>query len=657
MGKLKQVPFWGTIRGRVAVVLAVPTCLLLALTGAGVADRAADWWGARDTAERVELTLDVQELVRQLQRERGLTSGLLGGAEDYRSPLADTRRRVDEARDALDGSDPAVDGALGKLNRLAAVRADADQRSLDRTTALDFYTEAITALNAVELVDPRGDTALADGLAALTAVVDATESVALERGFMNGVFAAGSFAEGEYTVFSEVRAARMAALAVFARHATDAQRSGLETAFAGAEAERAAGYEDIARHGADGRPLGVEPAGWWADMTVLVDDLHRVQQGIGSDLRTRAGEVSSVATAQLGGFLALGVLIAALAAALAWVSSRSITRPLGALARQAHEVAARRLPETVRAVQDGTADPDGTRGGRPAARPAPEPDGGGSGGGAEEISRLAAALHKVELAAVELAAEQAALRRNSTESLSGLGRRNQRLLKRQLQLITALESQEMDPDALAGLFELDHLATRMRRNADSLLILTGEEGPPALWKGTIPVTDVVRSAISEVEDYRRVTVAETDPCRIQGSAVAELSHLLAELIENALTATPADRAVEVYGWRDGGEYCLAVVDRGTGMTGPELARANGRLSGRESFLDAPARALGHYVVGRLAARLGAQVELRHTEAPTAQGPVHRGAGITAFVALPPRLLAPEPEARGARRPRVPAGAA
>ncbi|WP_328928452.1 ATP-binding protein [Streptomyces sp. NBC_00190] len=149
--------------------------------------------------------------------------------------------------------------------------------------------------------------------------------------------------------------------------------------------------------------------------------------------------------------------------------------------------------------------------------------------------------------------------------------------------------------------------------------------------------EVVQSAVSEVEQYRRVAATEIEPCRIRGDFVADLSHLLAELIENALVYSGVLLPVEVYGWRELDEYCLAVVDWGIGMSPEELARANARLSGHESFLVAPTRYLGHYVAGRLTGRLGAHVELRPTE----------GSGITAYVGLPAAVLVEEAGVRAA----------
>ncbi|GAA3832318.1 hypothetical protein GCM10022403_076830 [Streptomyces coacervatus] len=634
--RLPTLPGWNSIRGRMAIVLAVPTCLLLALTGLGVAGRASDWSAARATEAHVGVLLRVQDVVREVQRERGLTNGLLGGAEEYRDDVRQQRERTDAAEArltaALDderGDLPraavsALDAAGLPLAALTSVRTGVDAGTADRTATLNTYTKAVTALIDAESAGaPGGDNRIARGVQSLQALARATEAVALERGSLNGVFAAKHFRFGEYLGFTEVRATRVAAVGQFRALAGRAQESALDKAFASAAARRVAGYEKQAESGADGSALHVAPARWWADMTTLVDDLHGVQKQVGDDVRVQAADTGDSATRQLVGYLALGALILAVATALAVFSARSITRPLGALADEADAVAGNRLPDAVRRIQQ--ADPD-----------TPLPPEGGSNqlpGSAREITRLAAALRNVERTAVDLAAEQAVLRRNSTESLASLGRRNQTLLNRQLGLITTLESQELDPDALGELFELDHLATRMRRNAESLLVLAGEESPARSWSGTIAVADVVRSAVAEVEQYQRVAAVDIEQCRIRGHAVAELSHLLAELVENALMFSPPKQPIEVYGWRDGAEYCLAVVDRGIGMTPERMDQANSLLAGRGgALLAAPTRFLGHHVVGALAARLGAHVELRPTQ----------GTGVTAYVALPAKLVQEQP---------------
>ncbi|WP_374064466.1 ATP-binding protein [Streptomyces himalayensis] len=153
----------------------------------------------------------------------------------------------------------------------------------------------------------------------------------------------------------------------------------------------------------------------------------------------------------------------------------------------------------------------------------------------------------------------------------------------------------------------------MWRNAESLLVLVGEHTPRP---GTVTASgrEVVQSALAEVEQYQRVVVADVEHCWVRGPVVADLAHLLAELIENALTFSPPHEPVDVHGWTDGEDYCIAVVDHGIGLSAADLERCNARLAGEEAFLVAPTRFLGHYVVGQLARRLNAEVRLFDTPA-------------------------------------------
>ncbi|MFJ8107206.1 nitrate- and nitrite sensing domain-containing protein [Streptomyces sp. NPDC096132] len=622
-----------------AVVITVPICLLLAVAGLAVYGRAEALGDARTTRAEVGLSLRIQELVHQLQRERGLTNGLLGGEESFGTPLAATRKRVDTALRGM-RSEPAVEDVIQRhVRRLGTVRAAADRGTdgtnpADRTATLAFYTAAVDALNAV---DPVAETAtgsdrrLRDEIAALRELAAAKEAVALERGFLNGVFAEGGFHRREYLTFTEIRATRLAALARFRQVATAPQRAALKKAFSTPDAERATAYENRAEAAADGSALHADAGAWWDAMTVLVDDLYAVQQSVGHDARDRADRLSHDAETGLVTYLGAGALMAALVAGLAAFASRSLTRPLGALAEAAHDVARHRLPATVARIQQSPQDHAELL----SSADAPGNSDARLLGGAAEITEVAASLQQVELTALRLAAQQAGLRRTTTESLANLGRRNQNLVRRQLSLITRLERQELDPDALAELFELDHLATRMRRNAESLLVLAGQN-PPRPPAAPADGLEVVQSAVAEVEQYRRVLIATVEPVRVRGHAVADVAHLLAELIENGLTFSPPNEPVEVHGWHDTEDdvYCFAVVDHGIGMSEADKERANARLSdaGEEALLAAPTRFLGHLVVGRLAHRLGegAQVHLFDTT----------GGGLSALLALPARLLAP-----------------
>ncbi|MFI5684724.1 nitrate- and nitrite sensing domain-containing protein [Streptomyces sp. NPDC051636] len=631
-----------------AVVITVPICLLLAVAGFAVHGRAEALGDARATRAEVGLSLRVQALVHQLQRERGLTNGLLGGEEDFRPPLAATRKRVDTALRELRRENAVENVVQRHLRGLAGIRAAADRGTADRAATLTFYTGAVDALNAVDPVAGTAtgaDRRLRDGLAALRELAAAKESVALERGLLNGVFAQGAFHGRAYLDFTEVRANRVAALARFRQVATAPERAALKKAFATEDAGLATAYENQAEGAVDGSPLRADAGTWWDAMTVLVDDLYAVQQSVGDDVRHRADRLSHDAELGLAACLVAGTLIAALVAALAAFASRSLTRPLRALAEAAHDVARHRLPATVARIQQSPQDP---------ARllpPADAPDGSDALplGGTAEIAEVAASLHQVEHTALHLAAQQAGLRRNTTESLANLGRRNQNLVRRQLSLITRLERQELDPDALAELFELDHLATRMRRNAESLLVLAGQN-PPRPTAAPADGLEVVQSAVAEVEQYRRVLIATVEPVRVRGHAVADIAHLLAELIENGLNFSPPTEQVEVHGWYDTEDdtYCFAVVDHGIGMSEADKERAGALLSesGEEALLAAPTRFLGHLVVGRLAHRLGEGTQVQLFDTP--------GGGLSALLALPGRLLvsaedpsAPPPPARTA----------
>lgn len=318
--------------------------------------------------------------------------------------------------------------------------------------------------------------------------------------------------------------------------------------------------------------------------------------------------------------LIAGIALAALLLTLlvCSVASRSITKPLRSLKDQAEEMASTRLPLAVRKILDT---PPGEDVDIPEVPPIRVKS-------RDEVAEVAAALSAVQSNAVDLAIEQAVLRRNISDSYINLGRRNQNLLSRQLDFITELERNETDPDTLEGLFRLDHIATRMRRNAESLLVLAGID-PPRQWSAPVRAVDVVRAALGEVEDYQRVVVAHLEPASVTGAVAAEIAHVVAELVENGLSFSPPDQSVEVNGRLTTAGYAITIADNGFGMTAEEIQRANRRLAGRESFTVAPSRYLGHYVAGHLASRLGIAVELR-------DGPA---GGITATVTVPLGLVA------------------
>ena len=226
-------------------------------------------------------------------------------------------------------------------------------------------------------------------------------------------------------------------------------------------------------------------------------------------------------------------------------------------------------------------------------------------------------------------------RRFTSDLLVNLARRNQNLLYRQMELLHRLEEEERDPDSLSNLFQLDHLATRIRRNAESLLVLSGEESPRT-WRGPVPLVDVVSAAIAEIEDMERVDASVDESLAVSGRGVADLTHLLAELLENAVHFSPPGIAVQLRTrpyLPEAGAWVLTIEDWGVGMTPTETAEANALLRQPTDVDLSTSQRLGLHVAARLAARYGISVELTPTP----------GGGVTAVIVLPAALfVAAEP---------------
>jgi anti-sigma regulatory factor (Ser/Thr protein kinase) len=640
-----------SIRAKLIRILVVSLALVLVLLGFLITNETSNYQSANQTSRVVTVALRVQDAVQQLQKERALTNGLLGGGTQFQAQITPQRGQTDLALGALNQiiNDSSYSGAgaadvrtaLGKLSGLTTIRSDVDQQRAQDAPTFSFYTDAITALNALDLgLDQAQDGSLRHGLQALYALGDIKEYAGQEQGLLSAVFAANRMSVDNYSKFVEVLGQKQAAVATYDQFASPTERADLDDALQSPAGDQAVQDEGVGINSATGDlPSKVDPVAWSDAMNTVLDDLRTVQQTVGQDITSRADSLRNTAAGLLIGISVLAILTIAAMIALVFGAARSVIGPLGTLARDADIVSARRLPETVALMQTTETEV-------PPPPPVTVPS-----GAASEIQLVATALDRVQNTALTLASEQALIRRNTTASLANLGRRNQNLVRRQLSLISEFEREELDPGALANMFELDHLATRMRRNAESLLVLVGETSPRP-WSAPLPVADVIRAALSEVEDYRRVVLRRVDDGWVAGAVVAEVAHMLAELVENGLSFSSPDVEVEIYGRKTGNRYLLAVVDYGIGMPRDELEKAKARLRDEENFLVAPTRFLGHYVVGRLARQLAVQVEL-------GESPV---TGITARMLLPAELLADQPESasstgggrsRAERRPRPP----
>jgi signal transduction histidine kinase len=616
----------GTISGRLTRILALPVVAVLVLLGVVVVTDVGQYRTANATRASVDLALSTQDLMQELQEERGLASGLLGGDVGFVPDLPPTRKKVDAQLARLGTAAKAdvtgaagVRAALAQLSDLDGVRAKVDVHKLNRNDAFGYFTQRIAALANVDFgLDRSADPTLRRGVQALSTLSEGKEYTAQLRAFLSGIFAAGGFHAGEYQQFATILANLQSAQDRSNVYATAAQRSRAMLISTTGAASEAREFETRAIASGDGQRLIVDPQSWWSALTTVLDDMRAVQQSFGLDIQHRAKRLQDDATRRLA--ILFGIAVACLAGALILmiVAARAITRPLATLAAEADALASLRLPEAVARAQSASEDdpltpPEPVRVPRRAS---------------SEIHSVADALERVQATAYTLATEQAMLRRTTTESLANLGRRNQNLLRRQIGFITKLEQEENDPSGLANLFELDHLATRMRRNAESLLVLVGEASPRR-WSAPLPISDVIRAAVSEVEEYRRVSLRRIDDAHVGGAYVTGLAHMLAELVENGLAFSPPDVDVEIQGRHLGNQYLIAITDQGVGMEPDDLARANARLRGEENFLMAPTKFLGHYVVGHLAGQMSVDVQL-------SPSPV---TGITARVTLPAAVLA------------------
>ena len=359
--------------------------------------------------------------------------------------------------------------------------------------------------------------------------------------------------------------------------------------------------------------LGVVGDGYKRSNTAYASMVDRQLSGLESTLRSETSSHRAGALFNIG--LVIGSLVLALAIVLALL--RSLLVPLRAVRRGALDIARHKLPEAVRRIRDGE-DP-------PPFEPIPVHT-------SEEMGQLARAVDDLHQQALSLAGDQARLRVQVSHMFETLSRRSTSLIDQQLTLIEHLERDEEDPQRLQSLFRLDHLAARMRRNSDSLLVLAGTSTRRG-GSRSISVSDAIRAAVSEVEEYQRIDIGETSDDQVLAAVGSDLIHMVAEIVDNALSYSPPTTRVAIRGARtsDGG-LLVEVQDSGLGMPASELAALNERLANGGDVTTDTARRMGLFVVGSLAKRHGIGVRLRLNTN------VDRS-GITVSVHLPAALLA------------------
>lgn len=618
------------VRTRLIAVIAVPLVLLFAVSGPEILQRRED---ARAADRAATLAADAQQVivvVDALQSERTLSAAHRAGAVDeVAAALANQRTATDTAIDQAGAAlqrlaederlASEVGIALDALAGLPQIRRDTDAAE-SLVPWIDAFAPPIGALLAVQdrLGTSTADTGVGGDLAVLAGVSGVKDATANQAAQLASAQVWGELRGDQQGILRAFRADELALRAAYlATSPTELRNERRDEIAAGAGTSVGRTVDGVIAAG------DVAPAGslsTWLDESARRQVVLRLTEVARADEAVRAADrVGEIARQASTGYLVLAGGGLLLALALALLAARSITRPLRELTVAADHLAEERLPRLVEALRNPV-DDDGNH-----LAVVAEPIDVRSD---DELAHLARAFNAVQSVAVDVAAQQATLLRKGISDLYvNLARRNQALIDRQIQLLDRLEAGEQDSEVLEHLYLLDHLATRMRRNAESLLILAGAESGPRRSK-PIDMVDVVRAALSEVEEYERVDLGSMADAVLHGPAVSDVAHLVAELLENATHFSPPDTVVRVDGTRAGAGYQLVISDRGVGIRPEQLDELNAVLSDPPVTGLALGRSLGCLVAARLAARHGITVRLRAGERE----------GIAAYVIVPHHLL-------------------
>ncbi|WP_329172924.1 nitrate- and nitrite sensing domain-containing protein [Streptomyces decoyicus] len=597
-----------------------------------------------------EMTRQATELADALQVERDKSAGPLAGSGNSKddanvvAPREATDRAklsFNQATGDIQGQDATMAGVratvleIGRqLNTLNEIRGNAYQDGDNSARTVTSYNQLIKSLLDLsqDMAQATSNPEMIRSTRALAAFSSAKEYASIQRALVS----AGLAHKGGPQLSTNDRLA--------GRNAEDSEKaardrfSQIYTNNAGALTRGLDGNNDEIKaavafaHRAFASGSGIRSQDyryldWYDSDTVKIDEMSRIETTLLSEMEQKSRELRNQATQEaiLSGALILLVLGVSLVGA--FVVARSMVRSLRRLQDTAQKVAQDRLPELVKQLSESDPQDVDT---------SVESVGVHS---RDEIGRVAAAFDDVHREAVRLASEQALLRGNVNAMFTNLSRRSQGLIQRQLSLISELESREADPDQLSSLFKLDHLATRMRRNGENLLVLAGEE-PGRRWTRPVPLVDVLRAAASEVEQYERIELNAVPQTEVAGRVVNDLVHLLAELLENATSFSSPQTKVKVTGHAlPDGRVLVEIHDTGIGLSPEDLSSINERLASPPTVDVSVSRRMGLFVVGRLSLRHGIRIQLR----PSDSG------GTTALVMLPVDL------AQGGKKP-VPSNA-
>ncbi|MFF8593201.1 nitrate- and nitrite sensing domain-containing protein [Streptomyces sp. NPDC015220] len=586
-----------------------------------------------------DMTKQATELAAALQEERDQSAGPLAHPSSASAiTVKGFRDKTDRAKDNFLSASEEIDsaskngnlqgvrdtlvGLASELNGLGKIRKTAYEAEDNSAQTVEAYHHLITELLGLsqDMAEATSNPEMIQRTRALAAFSSAKEYASVQRAVIAAALPANNTNKGNLSDNDRL----------YAQSALDSQTSEINSF----RNIYGSGAEELLKPVEEGNPTiqsadtyakrALDSAGglgslnkrsyrdWVDDSSTKIEQMRKIEHTLLENMEQKARELrsSTEQDAIISGVLILLVLGVSLVGA--FVVARSMIRSLRRLQDTATRVAQDRLPELVKQLSESDPqDVDTTV----------ESVGVHS---RDEIGQVAAAFDEVHREAVRLAAEQALLRGNVNAMFTNLSRRSQGLIQRQLSLISELESREADPDQLSSLFKLDHLATRMRRNGENLLVLAGEE-PGRRWTRPVPLVDVLRAAASEVEQYERIELASVPTTEVAGRVVNDLVHLLAELLENATSFSSPQTKVKVTGHAlPDGRVLIEIHDTGIGLSPEDLAAINERLASPPTVDVSVSRRMGLFVVGRLSQRHGIRIQLR----PSDSG------GTTALVMLP-----------------------
>ncbi|PPK70540.1 nitrate- and nitrite sensing domain-containing protein [Actinokineospora auranticolor] len=603
------------LRTKLVAVLMVPVITAVAL---GVL-RATEDLKRADTFEQaaasVTATLDVIALVHEMQTERNLmvlyvAGGRKGDSGNVQGQIQRTNASLTKLSQTVSKTSTTNGDLLTSLSsRLGAVEAIRDAAQNSQYPDVAVYQSYTALLENVLAAGSEFTASLAQPeisrlAAASLAIVEAKEFLGRQNAILMIAAARGAFPAGLLNQARAAEASYNASIATFRANADNSEAQFFSDTFSGAEVDDRERLKQTAFVHADkGTTVDVPVTRLSSDATATAASLKKVEVTLLAKLRNLAAQSADDAktSAWRDSLIVFFAILAALV--VTFIVARSLLVPLRVLRRDVLDVANRRLPETVGRI---LADPDPVEAAKNAVEPVPVFT-------REETGQLARSFDAVHDQAVRMATEQALLRDNINSIFVNLSRRSQTLVERQLSLIDRLEQDEQDPDQLASLFELDHLATRMRRNSESLLVLSGS-GLSRQLSRPVPAAEVVGAAVSEVEQYARIEVLSAPEVAVQGRAVSDLVHLIAELLDNATSFSEPEKKVYVrMAVTRKKELAIQITDSGVGMSDDEIEAANARLADPPDLDVSVTRRMGLYVVARLAKRHEVKVRLRDNE--------------------------------------------